>query len=91
MKKNKQSNESSPAEQQSILQEQEMDQLAELLCVKSAAAKAVDQDPFSCYTESLQAKFHSDPRHFKSRFVKGYHALLEQLQADGISQTKKSL
>lgn len=90
MKKIKHSAESASSEQESDLLEWEMDQLAEALCVKGKTEAPSDLDPFACYIDSLQAKFHADPRHFKSRLAKGYHALLEQLQEDETPRQKNS-
>lgn len=60
-----------------------LDQLAEALCAKRKTNKSADEDPFNDYMDAVQAKFHADNYHFKSRLSRGYQVLLEQLQSDG--------
>jgi hypothetical protein len=87
MKKSKQNQESASVDEEYHLLEQEMDHLADVLCVKQKMRNESHEDPFTDYMDSLQAKFHSDPHHFKSRLAKGYQVLLQQLQAEGSSRT----
>lgn len=89
-KKNKQKVESDLPETECSAHEHELDQLAEALCVKQKHKRAPEEDPFNDYMEDIQAKFHSDPHHFKSRLAKGYQVLLQQLQADGASNPNQS-
>lgn len=90
MKKNKQNAETDSDQTYQVI-EKEIDQLADVLCVKHKSEKVTENDPFSEYMETVQAKFHADPRHFKSRLAKGYHALLQQLHEDNPSDLNKSI
>lgn len=36
-------------------------------------------EPFEHYAEKIRVKVHSDVHTFRSRFLKGYHTLLEEL------------
>lgn len=42
-------------------------------------AKQTAEDPFDLYTIRVSSSFFSDEKLFRSRFIKGYHILLDAL------------
>lgn len=54
--------------------------LAEAIVEHHRIAKQTEEDPFDLYTERVQASFFSDEKLFRSRFIKGYHILLNTLE-----------
>lgn len=39
-----------------------------------------DHDPFESYVQRVSTKMQKDPQLFRTRFVKGYQALLEEIK-----------
>lgn len=53
--------------------------LAEAIVEYHKKAKLTAEDPFDLYTERVSSSFFSDEKLFRSRFIKGYHILLDAL------------
>ena len=75
-------------EEVGLVFEEEMYGLADAIAEKTQAAPTLT-DPFEDYVEVIRSKIHSNPHVFRSRLVKGYNALLYQLQ-EGESSTETS-
>ena len=80
MKQNKQRLKSM-LENTELLYEDEIHDLADVISSSSTKSVAL-LDPFEDYIEELRHKFHANPHIFRSRLVKGYNALLRQLQEE---------
>lgn len=53
--------------------------LAEAIVEHHRIAKQTAEDPFDLYTERVSSGFFSDEKLFRSRFIKGYHILVDKL------------
>ncbi len=53
--------------------------LAEAIVEHHRIAKQSAEDPFDLYTERVSSSFFSDEKLFRTRFIKGYHILLNAL------------
>ena len=58
---------------------QEFRLLIEALIENSKEQSIHHLEPFEEYVHSVRARFYADEVQFSSRFVKGYHVLLQQL------------
>lgn len=71
--------------------EEEMHELADSISESSHKTHSL-ADPFEDYIDVLRTKLHTNPHIFRSRLVKGYNALLYELQAlqEGEEKTPNS-
>ena len=65
-----------------IIYREELDQLAKIIAdIKNLKVEnSSTTDPFDEYKESMSCKIFADASDFRSRFVKGYNALINQLR-----------
>ena len=53
--------------------------LAQAIIEAMTANHQEDEDPLEQYAYQLKVRLHQNPRVFRNRFVRGYQALLEEL------------
>lgn len=59
-----------------------LENVAEAVIERKKASPKLDQDPFEFYVERVQSGLFSKEDLFRSRFIKGYHILVNELAKD---------
>lgn len=59
-----------------------LDNIAEAVIESKKTPPKMDQDPFEFYVERVQSGLFSKEDLFRSRFIKGYHTLVNELSKD---------
>lgn len=67
----------------------EIDELTEAMTEELDREKCEASDPFEHYVQKVRGKMHSDFELFRSRFVKGYNVLLEEIAHEHEFHDKK--
>lgn len=62
--------------------------LTEALTEELSNENIKSMEPFEQYAQKVRGRMHADFNTFRSRFVKGYNALLEEIVHEQESQTK---
>lgn len=79
MKSRKKKEKTAVAEQETSF-ESVVDGLAEAVVEELKDEHVNELDPFEHYAQKIRGKIHTDLNIFRSRFVKGYNALMEEIQ-----------
>lgn len=67
-----------------------VDELAEAVMEELNEKHSNALEPFEQYAQNVRSKLHGDLDAFRSRFVRGYHSLLEELSQEHKQQVKQS-
>lgn len=59
-----------------------IEEFAEVIVEDSKEQYRSDLEPFELYAARVKSKVHANMEEFRSRFAKGYHILLDELQKE---------
>ena len=62
--------------------EKAIDELVDLVSEHMRDHPRSQLEPFEAYAARIKAKIHADMKTFRTRFTKGYHALLKELEKE---------
>jgi hypothetical protein len=62
--------------------EKAINDLANLVSEEMRGHPSMSMEPFDAYAARIKAKIHADMNEFRTRFSRGYHALIKELEKE---------